>query len=127
MISTVILMVVLVILSAYFSATETAFSSLSKTRLRAMAEEERGHVRKLSALYFLLFGRKPQILSGAAETGRSFLTALRSAYAGAVTRSRAYREAAKRWEQHSVLFNELANDEDRHARTLQTITAGILR
>ena len=39
MITTIIIMVVLVILSAFFSATETAFSSLSKTRLRAMAEK----------------------------------------------------------------------------------------
>ena len=32
-------MVVCVILSAYFSATETAFSSLNKTRLKTMAEK----------------------------------------------------------------------------------------
>ncbi len=32
-------LVVLIALSAYFSATETAFSSLNKTRLRAMAEK----------------------------------------------------------------------------------------
>ncbi len=39
MITTVLVMIVLVILSAYFSATETAFSSLNRTRLRAMAEK----------------------------------------------------------------------------------------
>lgn len=33
-----VIIAVMVILSAYFSATETAFSSLNKTRLRAMAE-----------------------------------------------------------------------------------------
>ena len=33
-----IIIAVMVVLSAYFSATETAFSSLNKTRLRAMAE-----------------------------------------------------------------------------------------
>ncbi len=34
-----IILVVLVIMSAYFSATETAFSCLNKTRLKAMAEK----------------------------------------------------------------------------------------
>ena len=33
-----VIIAVMVVLSAYFSATETAFSSLNKTRLRAMAE-----------------------------------------------------------------------------------------
>ena len=36
--SQIILMVVLVILSAFFSATETAFSSLNRTRMKSMAE-----------------------------------------------------------------------------------------
>ncbi len=35
----IILMIVCIIFSAYFSATETAFSSLNKTRLKAMAEK----------------------------------------------------------------------------------------
>lgn len=38
MINSIVAMIVCVILSAYFSATETAFSSLNKTRMRAMAE-----------------------------------------------------------------------------------------
>ena len=39
MTTNIILIAILVILSAYFSATETAFSSLNKTRLKAMAEK----------------------------------------------------------------------------------------
>ena len=38
MINSIVAMIVCVILSAYFSATETAFSSLNKTRIKAMAE-----------------------------------------------------------------------------------------
>ncbi len=38
MVSSIVAMIVCVILSAYFSATETAFSSLNKTRIKAMAE-----------------------------------------------------------------------------------------
>ncbi len=36
----IIVMVVCLLLSAYFSATETAFSSMNKTRLKAMAEKD---------------------------------------------------------------------------------------
>ena len=35
----VIIMTVMVLLSAYFSATETAFSSLNRTRLNTMADK----------------------------------------------------------------------------------------
>ncbi len=38
-IPTIILMVVLVIMSGYFSATETAFSTINKTRLRTLADK----------------------------------------------------------------------------------------
>lgn len=37
--SYILIMIVLVIFSSYFSATETAFSSLNRTRLKAMAEK----------------------------------------------------------------------------------------
>ena len=37
----IIIMVVLVIFSAYFSATETAFSTMNRTRMRALAEDNR--------------------------------------------------------------------------------------
>jgi len=42
----IILIAVMVILSAYFSATETAFSSLNKTRLKAMAEKGNKRAQK---------------------------------------------------------------------------------
>ncbi len=38
-ISSILIIAVLLLFSAYFSATETAFSSLNRTRLRAMAEK----------------------------------------------------------------------------------------
>ena len=37
--SILLIMIILVIMSAYFSATETAFSSLNKTRLKALIEK----------------------------------------------------------------------------------------
>ena len=36
----IVVMVLMVICSAYFSATETAFNSINKTRLRALAEKD---------------------------------------------------------------------------------------
>lgn len=39
LIPSIVAMVICIIMSAYFSATETAFSSLNKTRLKAMAEK----------------------------------------------------------------------------------------
>ena len=39
LISQIVIMVVLIFMSAYFSATETAFSSLNKTRIKALAEK----------------------------------------------------------------------------------------
>ena len=36
----VIILVILIAFSAYFSATETAFSSLNKTKLKTLAEKE---------------------------------------------------------------------------------------
>ena len=41
-------MVICIILSGYFSATETAFSSLNKTRMKYMAEK--GNKRAKNAL-----------------------------------------------------------------------------
>ena len=54
MINSIIAMAVCVILSAYFSATETAFSSLNRTRIKALAENgdrKAGLVLKLSENY----------------------------------------------------------------------------
>ena len=38
-ITTILLMVFLIIMSAYFSATETAFSTFNKTRMRTAADK----------------------------------------------------------------------------------------
>ena len=46
----IIVMLACIIMSAYFSATETAFSSLNKTRLRAMADKGSRHASKALAV-----------------------------------------------------------------------------
>ena len=42
----IIIMAVLLVFSAYFSATETAFSSLNKTRIKTLAEKGNKKVRR---------------------------------------------------------------------------------
>ena len=54
MVTQIIIMVVLLIFSAYFSATETAFSTLNKTRIKTLAEKgnkKAERVLKLSEKY----------------------------------------------------------------------------
>ena len=58
-ISSILIIVLLLAFSAYFSATETAFSSLNKTRLKAMAEK--GNAR--AALALKLSEQYDQLLS----------------------------------------------------------------
>lgn len=58
-ISSILIIALLLLFSAYFSATETAFSSLNKTRLRAMAEK--GNSR--AALALKLSEQYDQLLS----------------------------------------------------------------
>ena len=52
----ILIMVILVMMSAYFSATETAFSSLNKTRLKTIAED--GNKKAELALKLVIIFRK---------------------------------------------------------------------
>ena len=58
-ISSILIIVLLLVFSAYFSATETAFSSVNKTRLKALAEK--GNAR--AALALKLSEQYDQLLS----------------------------------------------------------------
>jgi len=42
----IIIMVLCLVMSAYFSATETAFSSMSRTRVRTLAEKGKKKAKK---------------------------------------------------------------------------------
>ena len=48
--TTIVIMVVLVLLSAYFSATETAFSAVNKTKIKTLAEKENKSARRVLKL-----------------------------------------------------------------------------
>lgn len=96
-------------------------------RLQRMAVDEAHHARRLAALFFLLYGYRPQVRAAASDTARSFSAALRSAYHAEIAAAKAYRAAARQFREQEHLFTSLAEDEERHAATLQAITAEHLR
>lgn len=59
MTTSILIMVLLVLMSGYFSATETAFSSLSKTRIKALMENG----NKRAAMVYSLSDKYDQLLS----------------------------------------------------------------
>ena len=98
----------------------------SAQRLWHMARDETRHARRLTALYFLLFGVRPQVRPAATDTDRSFAAALRTAFAGETEAARGYHDASRRYPEQASLFSSLARDEERHARWLSEMTAALL-
>ncbi|MBQ3356904.1 MAG: hypothetical protein IJG45_07335 [Oscillospiraceae bacterium] len=94
-------------------------------QLRAMAAEEQGHYRQLAALFFLLYGRRPQVLSGAAPGRRSLAAGLRDAYAAEQNAVRQWREAATRYPAQRELFEDFIRDDRRHAEQLRRMMANL--
>ena len=87
--------------------------------LRRMAAEEQGHERRLAALYTQLYGRKPEVLPGAAAGGRSPAANLRDLYGAEQRAVRQWREAATRYPKQRGLFEAFARDDRRHAEQLR--------
>lgn len=93
--------------------------------LRRMAAEEQGHYRRLAALYFRLYGRRPEVLSGAAPGRRSLAADLRDAYGAEQSAVRQWREAAQRYPAYRELFEQFARDDRRHADQIARIMANL--
>ena len=75
-IPTIILMVFLVIMSGYFSATETAFSTINKTRLRTLADKgdkKAERVLTLAEKYDTLLSTIPEWEGTLRETGYMYM------------------------------------------------------
>lgn len=94
-------------------------------QLRAMAAEEQTHYRRLAALYELLYGRRPEVLSGAAPGRRSLAAGLRDAYGAEQRAVRQWRDAAARYPAQKALFDGFARDDRRHAEQLGRIMGQI--
>ena len=95
--------------------------------LRKMASEEQNHRRQLAALYFLLYGKRPDVLSGAAPDKRALAAALRDAYSAEQSTVQQWRDAAKHYPMHRELFEKLAQGDQRHLELLRRIMAANLQ
>lgn len=87
-------------------------------RLRRMAAEEQAHYRRLAALYFRLYGWRPEVLSGAAPGSRG---GLRQTYEAEQRAVRQWKEAAARYPSQRALFESFARDDRRHAAQIGRI------
>lgn len=93
---------------------------------RALACEEACHARRLSALYYLLTGRKSCVMCGATEKRGRLCEAVRARYTAEREAEKTYRAAAQRCPEHAALFCVLADDERRHAQRLYTVMEALL-
>lgn len=93
---------------------------------RALARDEACHAQKLSALYFLLTGRKSCVMRGAVATREELCAAVRARYADERSSENAYRTAAERYPEHAALLCALADDERRHAQRLHAVMEALL-
>lgn len=87
--------------------------------LRRMAAEEQAQYRQLSALYFQLFGRRPEVLPGAAPGGHSTAADLRALYGAEQSAVRQWREAEARYPRQRDMFGRFARAARRHAEQVR--------
>ena len=87
--------------------------------LRRIAAEEQAQYRQLSALYSRLYGRRPEVLPGAAPGGRSTAADLRALYGAEQSAVQQWREAAARYPRQRDMFERFARDARRHAEQVR--------
>lgn len=83
-----------------------------------MAEAERAQARELSALLFLLYGVRGQVLGGAAEDRRSTEAAIRSRYRAETAAQREFSESKQRWAEHAEVLERMERRAARHRALL---------
>ena len=93
----------------------------ARERLLRLAEDERCHAKRLGALYFLMTGKKycPEPVRGACTA--CFNEALRKQYQAELEAEARYAKLAARAGEQACMFEALARDEGRHAKTIYCI------
>lgn len=86
--------------------------------LRAIARDEGGHAKKLTALCFLHTGKKPEAESAPARLTGSLADSLRGRYELETAGAELYRRAAEQYPAHRALFERLSADERRHSEAV---------
>ena len=93
----------------------------ARERLLRIVEDERCHAKRLCALYFLMTGKKycPEPVRGACTA--CFNEALRKQYQAELEAEARYAKLAARAGEQACMFEALARDEGRHAKTIYCI------
>ena len=86
--------------------------------LQSIAADEKQHAKMLSAMYYILTGKKACPEHPRPACVACLNEALREQYAGELEGSRRYAEVARRAGEHACTFERLAADECRHAQML---------
>lgn len=92
----------------------------------SMERDERRHLARLQLEYFLLTGDSVTPEPCAPPSGGA-LSLLRECFLAKKATAAEYASAAKAFPQLRALFDNMSSDELRHAETLRSIIAGMLR
>lgn len=101
----------------------------TKKRFEAVAAEERGHLQRLSAAYFIMAGDSPHLNAFAGIRTATTLAALRERYIAEEAAIARYLEGAAQEDDPSLssLYRELANEERVHSRYITQLLEQLMQ
>ncbi len=94
--------------------------------LRALARDEGGHAKKLTAVYFLHTGKKPSPEIVPVQLTGSLADQLRERYRMETAGAELYARAANTYPAHRTLFERLSTDEQRHSDVILNLLENCL-
>lgn len=106
----------------YLAMSRLGYSSF----FRQLAEQEACHARRLSALYYLLYGTHPKKADPQCPKSCDLCESIRSAFLHELEAAKGYRRLAQTETEHAALFLALAKDEERHAARLRCLAERLL-
>lgn len=107
----------------YLAMSRLGYSSF----FRQLAEQEACHARRLSALYYLLYGTHPKKAEAQCPKSCDLCEKIRSAFLHELASAKGYRKLAQTEAEHAALFLALAKDEEGHAARLRCLAERLLR
>ena len=91
-----------------------------------IAAQEACHAKKLSSLYYLLYGCPPCPKQECRVCICNVCQAVRDAFAGELSAAKKYEELAQQHPEHATLFCSIAKTERCHANALRSFTEQLL-
>lgn len=98
----------------------------ARRTLEQLSAEEQGHFRRLTAIGFLLLGRKLTVTRPEAAHFDTAPETLRNQYRRELDAAGHYRDVARNAEVYGPLFLELADAEERHSQTVVKLLGEML-